>query len=171
MKWGAAILGCVMLLGCAQEPEPKFLPDGYRDRSVQITSSTRFDPAAFAGDWVVIESFDETPRPVTVARLSFQVSPMGFLYQERLPQGEQAQAVPLSIGRFGRLNFADPERDPIWVLWIDEDHRTAVLGTPSGRMGRIINRGRNLRADRLKAARDVLAFNGYDLSKLQRVAR
>jgi apolipoprotein D and lipocalin family protein len=38
---------------------------------------------------------------------------------------------------------------------------------PSGRAGWILNRTPTLRADRLQAAKDILAFNGYDLSQLK----
>ena len=54
-----------------------------------------------------------------------------------------------------------------WVLWVDTDYRTAVVGTPAGRSGWILNREPTIPADRLKAARDILAFNGYDLTQLQ----
>ena len=53
-----------------------------------------------------------------------------------------------------------------WVLWVDEGYRTAVVGAPNGRSGWILNRDPVIPADRLQAARDVLAFNGYDLSRL-----
>ena len=42
----------------------------------------------------------------------------------------------------------------------------AVVGVPSGRAGWILNRTPEIRADRLQAARQVLEFNGYDLTKL-----
>ena len=54
-----------------------------------------------------------------------------------------------------------------WVLWVDEGYRTAVVGVPSGRAGWILNRDPEIPPDRLKAARDVLEFNGYDLSRLE----
>jgi len=53
-----------------------------------------------------------------------------------------------------------------WVLWTDEGYRTAVVGAPDGRSGWILNRDPNIPDDRLKAAREVLDFNGYDLSRL-----
>lgn len=55
---------------------------------------------------------------------------------------------------------------PLWVLWADADNRTVVLGTPSGAYGFILNRDPSLPSDRLNAARDILAFNGYDVGKL-----
>ncbi|RLJ60525.1 apolipoprotein D and lipocalin family protein [Litoreibacter meonggei] len=159
-------------------PKPQFVPDGYRDQRVAITSSTRFDAERFAGDWRVIESFEQTPREVTTSRLSFQPAPAGYVYVARANPSPLDATVELSpwptlkIGAFGRLTYATPYDavDPIWVIWVDEDHRTAVLGTPSGRFGMIINRTANLRSDRLKAAREILAFNGYDVTKLRKVS-
>ena len=54
-----------------------------------------------------------------------------------------------------------------WVLWVDDDYRTAVVGVPSGRAGWILSRTPDLPEDRLEAARDVLAFNGYSLDDLK----
>lgn len=54
-----------------------------------------------------------------------------------------------------------------WVLWVDADYRTAAIGTPSGSFGWIIDRKRTGGADRLKAAADMLAFNGYATDRLQ----
>ncbi len=56
-----------------------------------------------------------------------------------------------------------------WVLWVDESYRTAVVGTPNGRAGWILNRDPEIPADRLAAAREILDFNGYDLSRLEMV--
>ena len=170
IRWLGA-LGVLVLAACA--PGPAFVPDGFRDTNVPITSSTRFDPKRFAGDWRVIESFEQTPREVAIHRVSFKPEAGGYRY---IPQAaiaplaadaEGADWPLLSIGQFGRL--APAEGDPIWVIWVDEDHRTAVLGTPSGRFGMILNRTATLRADRLTAARDILAFNGYDLTQIRKV--
>ena len=54
-----------------------------------------------------------------------------------------------------------------WVLWVDADLRTLVLGTPDGSFGVILNRDARLPADRRTAARDILRWNGYDLSLLR----
>ncbi|MEP3345717.1 MAG: lipocalin family protein [Litoreibacter sp.] len=171
-RWFAA-LGLVALAAC--EPQPAFVPDGFRDTNVAITSSIRFDAKRFAGDWVVIESFEQTPREVAISRVTFRAEAGGYRY---IPQAaisplaadaEGAEWPLLAIGQFGRLT--QEGTDPIWVIWVDEDHRTAVLGTPSGRFGMILNRTKTLRSDRLKAAREILEFNGYDLAKVRKVSR
>ena len=45
--------------------------------------------------------------------------------------------------------------------------RTSVIGSPDGRVGWVLDRSRDIPRDRLAAAREILAFNGYDLTRLQ----
>ena len=75
-------------------------------------------------------------------------------------QGRGAMAATMP-GRFDLQGIG-----PLWVLWADADNRTVVLGAPSGAYGFILNRDAKLPADRLTAARDILAFNGYDVTSL-----
>ena len=57
-----------------------------------------------------------------------------------------------------------------WVLWVDADFRTAVIGSPTGQFGWIMEKGTGAPSpDRIKAARDVLDFGGFDLSQLREV--
>ena len=73
----------------------------------------------------------------------------------------------------GRLEVTFPTlpfgASDYWVLWTDDGYRTAVVGAPDGRSGWILNREPTIPADRLTAAREVLDFNGYDLSRLVNV--
>ncbi len=57
--------------------------------------------------------------------------------------------------------------DPLWLLWVDGDYRTMVVGTPSGRIGAVLNRPGGISGDRLAAAQEILDWNGYDLARLQ----
>jgi apolipoprotein D and lipocalin family protein len=57
---------------------------------------------------------------------------------------------------------------PWWVLWDDADNRTLAIGTPSGAFGFVLNRGADIPSDRIVAAREILDFNSYDLSRLRR---
>lgn len=77
----------------------------------------------------------------------------------RIQQGQG----PLA-GRQGRYDLPQLPM-PIWVLWIDADNRSMVLGTPNGRLGLILSKDAIPR-DRLQAAREILAWNGYDLAKM-----
>lgn len=181
MRWVLGILALVA--ACGTPSGPRYLPEGYRDQNIAISSSTRFEAARFSGDWVIIESFDNTPIQVTPDRLTIEIGLNGYTFETRVstlksaPELDAAIELPepvaYRLGEFGRFSPVEAfdAEDPIWVLWIDEDHRTAVLGNPSGRMGLILNRARTIRSDRLQAARNVLAFNGYDVLQLRRVSR
>ena len=57
------------------------------------------------------------------------------------------------------------------VMWVDEGFRTAVVGDADGRWAAILNRSRKPAADRIKAATEILDFNGWDISKLRKVTR
>lgn len=82
-----------------------------------------------------------------------------------LPDGQKQGAGAMVATKPGRFDLQGV--GPLWVLWADADNRTVVLGAPSGAYGFILNRDPSLPADRLTAARDILAFNGYDVAKLQ----
>jgi len=69
-------------------------------------------------------------------------------------------------GRFTVNSGAHKGREH-WVMWVDQTYRTAVIGTPDGSFGMILNRDSNIPADRMKAAREILDWNGYDLSQLR----
>lgn len=77
-----------------------------------------------------------------------------------LPQGRSGGAGPFTPGKPGRFGV-DGMAD-WWVLWVDGDYRTLVIGTPSGEFGFVLNRDDHMPADRLQAVRDIMRFNGYD---------
>ena len=82
-----------------------------------------------------------------------------------LPDGQKQGAGAMVATKPGRFDLQGV--GPLWVLWADADNRTVVFGAPSGEYGLILNRDSSLPADRLTAARDILAFNGYDVAMLQ----
>ncbi len=138
---------------------------GHRDAGVPITSMALFDPGKFSGNWHEVGGYDMADCRVSIGR----PTEGGFPVAEVCPDG--AGPAREGVGRIigpGRFVLQMPGEGPeeIWVLWVDEGYRTAVLGTPSGAFGRIFNRTPDIPADRLKAARDVLQFNGYDLGAL-----
>lgn len=163
----------VGLVACGPLPTPQSI--GYRDLSAPISSSTRFEEKKFAGQWFTIATFRSANRPEVRAVLGppiwvfeaevgpvFNISTGGYPPTPR-PYRE------VGVAQFAPVSSLFKNQPPIWVLWVDEDFQTAVLGTPDGTFGEIINRTPNLRADRFEAAREVLAFNGYDVSKLRKV--
>jgi apolipoprotein D and lipocalin family protein len=158
-----ALLALLLLAGCgAQGPA---LNEGYRDPSALIGSTSRYDAARFKGAWVVRGSF-EAAAPATV---SFVDSTGGPAFQV-CDDGGSCDALWLatSTGQ-GRYALARPngETQSLWVLWVDEGFRTAVVGNPAGDFGWILDRKPTGGADRIKAAQEILDFNGYDISQLR----
>ena len=63
--------------------------------------------------------------------------------------------------------LTDSAKDPeLWVIWMDEAVRTAVIATADGRAAFILDRKPEGGADRIEAAREILDFNGYDITRL-----
>lgn len=151
---------------------------GYRDRSVPISSAALFDPARFAGTWHEVARFPapfEAGCTATTATYTPRADGRIGVVNACTRGGRRVriEGVAEVVGP-GRLKVrldGVPVAAPLWVLWVDEGYRTAVLGQPSGRSGWILDRSPEIPPDRLAAAREVLAFNGYDLRRLQRVPR
>ena len=59
----------------------------------------------------------------------------------------------------GRLSVSGPPGD-LRVLWADADDRTLVLARPDGGYAVVLNRTPTIAPDRLRAAREILAWNG-----------
>lgn len=159
----------LMLAGCAAVTP-------HRDTKIPMTSIAALDVGRYAGGWGEVARVGEAlvpgcgPASLTLApdgQGGFAVSgdcriggPMG---SDRLVRGQARVAGP---GRFD-LAVEGGYSGPYWVLWVDEGYRTAVVGMPSGRAGWILDRAPEIPPDRLRAAREVLAWNGYDLSQLR----
>ncbi|SIT85042.1 hypothetical protein [Pontibaca methylaminivorans] len=150
------LLALVALAGCSAP----FASRGYRDTGAPIGATSRFDAARFAGTYRVVAEFAPDNTRALRRTLRFEQGDGGLVMRDGL------RTVPLAVVGPGRLRpaGAGTEQD-IWVLWGDADDRTAVLGTPSGAFGMIIERG-NGAADRMQAAREILEWYGYDLAHL-----
>ncbi|MBZ4021356.1 hypothetical protein CKO11_02625 [Rhodobacter sp. TJ_12] len=153
------------LAGCAA---PKAPEQSLRAPGAMISSAALFDPARFAGDWVVAQS--ATPG-CAGAKQHWQAQPKGGFSLSGI---DCTGAVPAVLA--GRATLTGPGgrleptqgygRAPIFVLWVDQDYRVAALGTPSGAWGVILARPGMGRDDLIAAAREVLDFNGYDLRRI-----
>jgi apolipoprotein D and lipocalin family protein len=145
----------------------------YRDISVQMTSMALFDPARYAGIWYEVARYPVWYQEgcVDSRAIYAQAGPGTLLVRnicDRVGMVEEIGGTARVVGP-GRLRLrleGVPVAADYWVLWVDQDYRTAVVGTPSGRAAWILNRAPEISPDRLNAARDVLRFNGYDLSRL-----
>lgn len=150
-----------LLAACAAIPS-------YRDTSVPITSYAAFDPSRYQGTWHEIARYPVPFQagcgqskaiygPADPGRLSVEnVCPKNGTESRIRGIADVVGPGRLEV-RLGRVPFAGD----YWVLWVDEDYSTAVVGVPSGRAGWILNRSPSIAADRFEAARRVLRFNGY----------
>lgn len=140
----------------------------YRDPAQVISSAALFDGGRFQGDWLVVAAFG-AEAGCGALQERWQADAQGFAVQGTrcAPAGKTAYATRAQLtgpGRIARQMRGGVE--PIWILWVDGDYRVAAVGTPSGGFGRILVRPGQARADLITAAREVLEFNGYDISKL-----
>lgn len=150
----------------------------YRDTDTALTSMAVFDPARYAGLWYEVASF---PTPFqagcTNTQADYTLEPGGSIgirnacFREGALQVIEGSATVSGPGRLKVRLDGVPFPADYWVLWVDEGYRTAVVGTPSGRAGWVLNRTPNIPSDRLAAAEEVLRFNGYDVSQLRRTTQ
>jgi apolipoprotein D and lipocalin family protein len=169
------LAGLALLGGCAPDRAPA--PGTFRDTGKQLYSNAVFEPAQLSGQWQQVAAFAAPDAgDCRAGGAEFAPSAAAVGLTTRLCLNGQAQTfsgtmAPLGPGRFA-LRGADPAGigQPWWVIWVDTNYRTLVIGTPSGDFGFILNRGGPLPADRMAAARDILDWNGYDLSRLRMLA-
>lgn len=164
----------LVLAACeATTPVAPLLPS-YRNPDVTIASKADFDLTRFTGTWIEIASF---PVPFQSgcdgALAEYTATGTGLslrntcLDETGAPlRAIEGTALPTGPGRLQVSLDGVPFPAPLWVLWTDADYRVAVLGQPDGRAGWILARSAPLRPDLLRAAREVLDFNGYDLDQL-----
>ncbi|MEP2642718.1 lipocalin family protein [Roseobacter sp.] len=162
---------CGAVLGVASCAPPMGV--GFRDTSVPITATTRFTPDAFAGVWHVVAQYPSGLFPDCAGQTWF-VDPKTAAFTVAC-DGVPAYSATAQVDPRGVIQLQTPPLGPstrgLWVMWMDEDAQTAVVGTPSGELGWIINRSAALRSDRFVAAREIMAFNGYDVQNLKETGR
>ncbi len=137
MRW--AVVG-LALAGCVAAPEPR------------MTSVALFDFARFEGAWQEAytlgraQSADWMVGPVEEGRLAMRVG------------GAESGARIVGPGRLESGVFDSP----LWVLWADADMRVVVLAARDRSFAAVLHRGGQLSPDLMEAARDVLAWNGFE---------
>ena len=176
-----ALAAVLVLAGCAALPgeEVGGLFEVYRDTDVPIVSKALFEPERYLGTWYEVARY---PVPfeagcvgVTAEYAAIDAETISVKNTCRNPDGSERSVIDgtAEIVGPGRLEVSFPSvpfgAADYWVLWTDEGYRTAVVGAPNGRSGWILNRDPEIPEDRLKAAREVLDFNGYDLDRLMMV--
>jgi apolipoprotein D and lipocalin family protein len=163
-----ALMGCA-LMGCAgpvRAPAP-LIAEGFRATAAPLYSTAGLPAARLLGDWRQVAGFGAAQRCAPAPSLQVQANAAGQInasYDLCLgAQRVQGAGALASAGAQGRYAIAGLPA-PIWVLWIDESNRSMVLGTPSGSFGAVLSKGA-IWPDHLRAAREILAWNGYDLTR------
>ena len=168
----AAVLLALLLAACAaRTPETR---STYRQQDQQIYSNAVLDPARLQGDWQQVAAFAAAPGGCAPGRVRIGAPSGGAIpLQADLCLGGTRQgfagqaALPVPGRMIPQASEVRGITQPWWIIWADVDMRTLVIGTPTGEMGFILNRGGALPQDRLSAAREILEWNGYDLNRLQ----
>lgn len=137
------------LMGCSEPPVVPEVPIPVRNPTAPIASQVDARLARLNGDWVVVQGAGLQAG----SQLRFGASTM-LLDGVSLPVADKGQ---------GRLDLAG---EALWIHWLDVDNRTAALGDPEGSRVWIMDRtGRP--GERMRAARETLAWYGYDLSRME----
>ena len=157
-----------LVAACAR-PAPPPAPQAFRNTAVPVYSNAVFEAGRIVGRWQQVAAFGGGCAPGAVV-ISGGAGGLRHEAALCLAGGVARSSGALPVTGPGRLTPARADgvlAAQWWVLWVDTGYRTMVIGTPSGAFGFILNRDGPLPADRLVAAREVLDFNGYDLSRLQ----
>lgn len=153
---------CLFLAACSPANVPT---QTFRNVQKQIYSTAELPPSRLIGRWRQEAGFGASCNAArslgaefTVQNGAVQVA-YHLCLNGRIQQGQGALA-----GQQGRYTLPQMAA-PIWVLWIDADNRSMALGTPDGRFGMILSKDA-IPKDRLEAAREILAWNGYDVARM-----
>lgn len=145
---------------------------GLRTPDAQISSSAVFDPGRFVDVWHVAAAYSGEATCGPLAETWTRTGAEGFRVTGTYcgPNGSRAFVADARMTGPGRIARTMPSgEEALWVLWVDADYRLAVIGTPDGRFARILSRTPVPRDDLMRAARDILRFNGYDPAGLRPV--
>ncbi|SEK66921.1 lipocalin family protein [Pacificibacter marinus] len=157
---------CMALAGCLSTASGPVA--GTRDQSVPMSSLASFDPAQFSGRWYEVEAYVPDGASCVLGAVTFSRQKNGDMILSEGPcsDGNLRRGVATRIGP-GRFNFAG---DELWVLWVDQSYDVAVIATPTGK-AHVLSRALEIPRDKRKAARDILTWNGFDVSTLRPARR
>ena len=136
---------------------------GLRNPDARISSQVNVTAARLAGDWYIRAGWPGTPDlsgPLRLAKGGETLTLTGTASDGPV----RATLTSMGQGRFRADNTQAFGDNPLWVLWMDADDRTAAIGTPDGRFGWIMDRAPTGGADRITAAKEIMEWMGYDLS-------
>jgi apolipoprotein D and lipocalin family protein len=160
------LIALLLLAGCVGNTSAP--ATGFRKPATQIYSNAVLENDKLVGKWVQVAEFAPQGAP-GCAKGGADISrgAKGLTIAARLCLGGVSTSFSGPLVAAGPGRFTPPKGEAWWVIWSDVGYRTLVIGTPSGRFGFILNRGGALPDDRMRAAREVLDWNGYDLARLR----
>ena len=158
------LLAALAALG-ACTPKNRELSGSYRNSAAPIYSTATLDEARLIGAWTQVGGFGAAECDPGGAEFTGQPGALGLTYHLCLSGRQTSAGGALTTTGPGRFTAPDLPGE-LWLLWVDTDARTLVFGTPSGAYGFVLNRGGALPADRARALRDILVWNGYDTDAL-----
>lgn len=181
MKRVVLALISALLVGCTEKPSaPVQSVEVFRDTAAQIASQTDVTAARMTGDWVIRQRFAAPRTPRSGMSLSalpneaLQLSVRGGDCVDDVCFEDEILIVLEKTGP-GRWTAQGPQTalpdGELWVMWMEFDSRTAAIGTPSGEFGWIMDKNRTGGGDRITAARDIMDWFGYNVSRLEEVSR
>lgn len=156
------ILAAVLLTGCVAKI-PTVPQGAFRATGQQMYSSAVLDRARLPGKWQQVAAFGPAqpgckPGGVDIAGKTTLTAVFRLCLNGQDVRGS-GPLQPVGPGRFA---VAGQEW---WVVWADGDYRTLAIGTPSGAYGFVLNRGGAISGDRMRAAAEILEWNGYDMGR------
>ena len=169
MRRLALLAACVALAAC--------VGPSYRDPAAGIAAQRDFQPERYLGRWYEIArypvSFEQgcTATTADYGRIGAETISLRNTCRQGAPDGpvESIAGTARIVApgelevRFSGVPFVAAD---YWVLWVDADYETAVVGVPSGRAGWILARTPTISPARRTEAEVVLARNGYDPTRL-----
>ncbi|WP_370400831.1 hypothetical protein [Sulfitobacter sp. JB4-11] len=156
MRRAFLAVSTALLLGACAAPLSEQKTD-LRNPDAILAGTTRFDKVRFAGDWqtlacigacadastYVVATDDAYVRVAGDGQTGFDVTAPGVLRE-----------------RGGGQTLV--------VMWVDDGFRTAAVGDAAGTWAAVIDRARPGSADRIRAATEILDFNGWDVSQMRK---
>jgi apolipoprotein D and lipocalin family protein len=158
------ILLCLFVMACAAPTPPQ--TGIYRKADAPIWSNAQLDSGRLRGTWQQVAGFAAAPGGCAPGVATIGGAAGQLTLDAALCLGGRAVQLSGPLDALGPGRFRVGDQD-WWVIWADSDYRTLAIGTPGGGFGFILNRGGVLPPDRLRAAREIFDFNGYDVARLQ----
>ncbi|MGJ8544809.1 MAG: hypothetical protein ACSHWZ_05140 [Sulfitobacter sp.] len=148
----------LLLAACGGKTTAPEAGIGYRNPTAHLGGTARFEAERFAGTWQTVACLGPCP-----ASVNFSATLTGAVTRTAAGQSHNFQVDGPGILRgLGHDEI-------LVVMWVDEGFRTAAIGDADGRGAMIIDKSAAPGADRVVAAREILDFYGWDVSRLKRM--